>query len=151
MTRCAPNTLSAQERQRLLELHENDCRRCGACCRAIPLNNSPREIRESYLRWFNQSGTHIDAIWLLYPMLAGRCQGVDDNGMYIYGPCRMLEGDSCILHDHKSDMCARYPYYGTWGPNAGNIKGCAYKQDPETGMTVAEWLEDLKPVPEDQR
>ena len=78
------------------------CMRTGMCCETILLSQSPRELRESYERWYGKrssEGPKFDDIFLTYPMLIGRCRGryvyTDGRiGRYVYGPCRNLDRDA---------------------------------------------------------
>lgn len=69
-----------------------DCIRTGMCCQRLPIKVSPRQMREAFEEWQRRGQgftplTMIDNphnagyrpvyrdIWLIYPMLKGRCLG----------------------------------------------------------------------------
>ena len=154
------------------------CARTGQCCLSIPIDWSPKELREAWEgKKANRSGArYVEDIDLLYPMLAGRCKGKRKghrpNGKvywkYIYGPCRNLDWaiekgalkPSCAIHDNKPRMCSGFPYYShaaetrmTDAPrndNPGTFKGCGYNTDPNDGWTVEEHGAGLVPLGKDE-
>ncbi len=148
------------------------CLRTGRCCTRIPIPLSPRQLREGYQAWRDSTPKMIEYedIYLIYPMLAGRCLGRDPRtGRYIYGPCGNLTtemvGDlrvaGCAIHANKPRMCSGYPNYsmtkqvrmGDHVPqdNPGTMRGCGFNEDPAAGKSPAEMESGLVPLTEEER
>jgi Fe-S-cluster containining protein len=151
------------------------CARTGLCCRILGLPVSPRALRENYETWLagcqDQSWpdgfTVFQDVWLLFPMLTGRCVGkerIDDGAdtptwRYFYGPCRFLGVElddhipraTCGIHRHKPSMCRDYPHYDfRQTDNPGQMLGCGYNRDPRFGTTERQIRERLVPCDPDE-
>lgn len=148
------------------------CNRSGCCCETLPLDFSPRQLRDSYEAWFDNSGSDgrivkLKEIFLIYPMLEGRCRGkiVQDGAVkYVYGPCKNLDFElvdgkrlaKCSIHENRPSLCRGYPYYSTeYSPrmslelpvtNPGYMRGCGYNADSGAGRTREEIDADLLPL-----
>lgn len=173
-------------------MSERGCIRNGGCCQLLGIGLSPRQLREGWQAWdawrmerdaewnefAEKNGTSLIAdIWLMYPMLAGRCRGKRqferDDGttyfQYYYGPCRNLDMvledgkvvPTCAIHENKPYMCSGYPFYAD-NSNAANrkdpetrnpgfVRGCGYNLDADAGATEAVMLGALMELTPEER
>jgi len=89
------------------------CLKCGKCCKEIPIEHSPKRLKEYYLDWRLRKKKEPDIlmdIWLLYPML--RYLGRRRYGRYLYRCIHLTKGNLCDINSIKPDMCKGYPWYG---------------------------------------
>jgi len=152
------------------------CLRTGMCCENILLENSPATLRAGFRAWQlkndrrlpldqwgrrDEPGKIIDEeIWMIYPMLAGRCRGkiqMDDKSWrYVYGPCKNLGAEKvgqmsravCTIHEDRPRMCWVYPTYSdlqhitmnSRDPkmNPSYTRGCGFNNDKTKGYAPAE-------------
>jgi Fe-S-cluster containining protein len=148
------------------------CLRTGFCCENVPLQLSPKQLRESYDGWFkNAEGVKVfKEIFLIFPMLRpkGVYEGPGPSGVqtkaYLYRCVHFSRDKSgrgrCEIYDHRPMMCKGYPDYpglsedvradapkpvsaGAW------YKGCGFRPDG-TGVDPKSMVSCLKPIPPEE-
>lgn len=141
------------------------CQRSGMCCKVLHIPPSPRELRDNFRAWRDQAPgiTIMQDIWMLFPMLEGRCLGKRDVGYgmrFYYGPCKMLgvmaDGkQGCTIQADKPKMCSGYPFYATpeieRPTNPGIMKGCGFNADAAYGVTPEQMSSGLLPLEENEK
>jgi len=145
------------------------CIRTGMCCENVLLALSPRQLREGFRNWRDDkpNTTRLTDIWLIAPMLEGRCRGKYllpssrpgcPKFKYVYGPCKNLAYEdgpkgkrmaTCTIHEDRPHLCRGYPMYGAQesvemradavNHNPGYMKGCGYNADPKDGTAPEEF------------
>lgn len=88
------------------------CRRCGQCCESVALKVSPKDLREDYLSWIDDTKRTLNfsGIHLIYPML--EFLRYDKKiGRYRYR-CKHLKKENgkaiCTIYEIRPSMCTEY-------------------------------------------
>jgi Fe-S-cluster containining protein len=148
------------------------CARTGMCCERIELIHSPKSMREAFRNWRDgvPQTVKYGQIWLLYPMLAGKCLGKfvrregtnSETVKYVYGPCKnltLIDGvKACGIHEDRPTMCSGFPTYeekveirnvqvGKLNPS--QYKGCGYNEDKTIGDDLTALV--LQPLEESEK
>lgn len=111
------------------------CKRCGMCCKAIPVKIGRREVFEKAKRNKNKDFVFISKNWVPIScvqatMYNGELGGRSDGRFYYYTCLKLSRDNLCTVHKRKPKVCSGYPWYGKERNPEALIRkeGCGYAE-----------------------
>ena len=122
------------------------CRQCGACCRAIAMLYSKKDIQNNWSNVIGGSKAFVLENWKRIskeqsvknnPHLASLMKEYQWGNQKTYWyTCKLLQGNRCSIHKERPPICKGYPWYDNEPDRKEFLYGenCGYQVDQLTGV-----------------